>query len=83
MLLPNSEINDAQRVSVIASASAAGADLEANSRNDQFLDSVTYSSIASVIKQCDQSSSNRILMGNSAQAYQKLFNNYKNKYDNN
>lgn len=47
-------IDDEQRVSVIAAASPLHENLNAQSSNDQYLSAVTYSSLASVIKQCDK-----------------------------
>lgn len=55
MLLSNASIDDAQRVSILAAASLSDENLGAQSSNDQYLSAVTYSSVASVIKQCDKS----------------------------
>lgn len=55
LLLPsNSAINDPQSVSVTAAAAPSDENLTSQSSNDQFLSSITYQSIASVVKQCDK-----------------------------
>lgn len=56
MLLSNSAIDDTQRVSVLAAAAPSDDNLNAQSTNDQFLSAITYQSVSSVIRQCDQSS---------------------------
>lgn len=87
MLLSNSNIDDAQRVSVLASASSSDSELNAQSTNDEFLNAITYQSVASVIKQCDHQNTNDNLMANSAQAHQNRFfkpkNGFKNNFKNN
>lgn len=55
MLMSNSSIDDAQRVSVMVAAALSAASLNAESTNDQYLRAVTYNAVASVIKQCDKS----------------------------
>lgn len=56
MLLSNSAINDAQRVSVMAAAAPSDENLNSQSSNDEFLSAFTYQSVSSVIKQCDKTS---------------------------
>lgn len=54
MLIANAEITDSERVSVLAAA-ASSSDFEdsANTSNEEFLMSISYASVASVIKQCE------------------------------
>lgn len=55
MLLYNSLVDDNQQfVSVIASTDPSSPDLNVQSSKDEFLASITYNSVASVISQCDQ-----------------------------
>lgn len=64
LLLPsNSAINDSQRVSVMAATAPSVENLTSQSSNHQFLSSITYQSIASVVKQCDKTSHDAIENG--------------------
>lgn len=54
MLLSSFAINDSQRVSVMAAAASSDENLTSQSSNDQFLSSIIYQPIPSVIKQCDK-----------------------------
>lgn len=56
MMLSSLSIYDSQRVSAIDTTSPSEANIHAQSTDDQFLAAVTYSSVASVTKQCDNSS---------------------------
>lgn len=53
MLISNCHINDSQRMSVLAAAASAS-DVQdvATATNEQFLNSITYGSVAYVVKQC-------------------------------
>ena len=57
MLLANSNVENNQRISVLAASSPKESDFEATATTDEFLDSISYSSIASIIRQCDTTSS--------------------------
>lgn len=54
MLISNAEVTDSESVSVLASA-ASSSDFEdsATTSNEEFLTSISYSSVASVVKQCE------------------------------
>lgn len=56
ILLSNSAIDDSQCISVMAAAAHTDENLISQSTHDRFLSSITYQSIASVIKQCDKTS---------------------------
>lgn len=53
MLLRNSDTDQSQRVSVVAAAEPSNDNLNEQSMNDQFLEAVTYTKLASVVKKCD------------------------------
>lgn len=54
MLISNSDISDSQRVSVLAAAASSSAVEDvATATNEQFLKSISYSAVASVVKQCE------------------------------
>lgn len=55
MVLLSSAIEDSQRLSIIAAASPNDDNLSAQSSNDEFLCSITYQSVASIIEQCYKS----------------------------
>ena len=57
MLMSDSLIDDTQRVSVMAAAAPASANINGISTNYEFLAAITYSTVTSVIKECDKSSS--------------------------
>ncbi len=84
MLLSNAVVEDSQRVSVLAAASPNEPQLGQQATNDQFLSAVTYQSVASVIKQCDNnhSSGGQNLSVNSATTVRNGRNNYRGKYNN-
>ena len=50
MFLANSSIYDSQRVSVLAAASPSDTDATKNNTTYQFLDSVSYNKISSVLR---------------------------------
>jgi len=56
MLLANANVENNQRISVLAAASPKESDFENAATTEQFLESVSYSAIASIIRQCDKSS---------------------------
>lgn len=56
MLLKNSAIDNNQRFSFMSAAAPSGVDLHIQSSNNYFLAAVTYSAVASVIKEFDKSS---------------------------
>lgn len=54
MLLANSSLDASQRVSVLAASSPSESSLGSMATTDQFLDCISYSSVASILRQCDQ-----------------------------
>lgn len=56
MLLANASVDDAQRISVLASAANHNGEVNDQASNDALLETITYESIASIIKQCDRQS---------------------------
>lgn len=57
MLLSNASIEQSQRVSVLAAVASSGQNFSEQSTNDEFLNAVTYKQLASMVKQCERSSS--------------------------
>lgn len=55
MYLSNYAIDDNQRVSVMADTAPSDPSLNGKSSNEVFLAAITYSSVSSVIIQCDKS----------------------------
>lgn len=53
MLLVNASVDSSQRVSVLAAASPADSSVNFTATTDQFLDAFSYSSVASVLRQCE------------------------------
>lgn len=55
MLLANSSVEESQRVPVLSPSSPSNPSLEDTATNtDQFLSSISYTIVASVLRQCDQ-----------------------------
>lgn len=55
MLISNSYVSDAQRVSVLAAAaSASEVENVATATDEQLLKSISYGSVASVVRQCER-----------------------------
>lgn len=57
MLLANAAVDNSQRVSVLAAAAPNNSNLTNESSNDDFMKSVSYGSVSSVLRQCDKPSS--------------------------
>ena len=78
MLLANSNIEDNQRISILAAATANGATANTTTEatNEQLLDPLKYESIASIIRQCDI---NNKPVGGSVQANSGKFQKKKKK----
>lgn len=69
MIIANAEMKDSERVSVLASAlSSSDRDESATKTNEEFLQSISYKSVASFIKQCE-GKRGRELHGSSGTAY--------------
>lgn len=62
MLLSNAEVYDSQRISILSSAASTNEeeDFDNDAANDQYLDAVKYSSIASTLRQCDRTQASNI-----------------------
>ncbi len=76
MLLANSNVDSGQRISVLAAAAPREDEFEENATTSDFLQSVTYNSVASVLRQCDKpkgssSDVNRPLVTNAASTIRK------------
>ena len=56
MLLANASVDDSQRISVLASAANNNGEVNDQASNDALLATITYESIASIIKKCDRQS---------------------------
>ena len=54
LLLANSRIDTAQRVSILSSAIPTGSDLSEESSYSELLSSISYSDIATVLRACDE-----------------------------
>lgn len=54
MLLSNSEVEDTHRIALIAAASLPDDNLNAHYTNDEFIGSIKYQSVFSVIEQYDR-----------------------------
>lgn len=78
LVIFNPEITDSERVSVFAFASSSSdLDEDTETTNEEFLNSVSYSSVAPVVKQCERPNG-RDLHGNSMYARGGYKNNDKN-----
>ena len=55
MLLSNAGVDDGQRISIISSVATGSSDtIEDGSANDAYISSIRYSSVASILRQCDR-----------------------------
>lgn len=57
VLLANANIDSSQRISILAAAEPSKDNLDMKSNTDEFIWSVNYVTIASVLRQCDRPSS--------------------------
>lgn len=57
MVIANADLDDNQHISVMAATTLTGLTLNGQSMNDKFLAAITYSLVASVIRQCENSQS--------------------------
>lgn len=71
-LLANADVDNNQRVSVLANAAPRGSTLSSHATTNDYLEAVSYEAIASVLRQCDKmklgngDSSSRALSSNAA-----------------
>ena len=55
MLLSNAGVDDSQRISIISSVATSSSDkIEDGSNNDAYITGIRYSSVASILRQCDR-----------------------------
>ena len=56
----------------MAAAAPNNPDLDSNATNEQFLSAITYNSVASVIKQCDKSNSENVVVNANAGGFNRV-----------
>lgn len=86
MLLANASVDNSQRVAVLAAAAPTDSSFTNQSSNDEFMKAVSYSSVSSVLRQCDKPKSNSIedhnpISSNSAATFHSSFSNHSSRRD--